>query len=223
MAFGPIMRLMVDGLQIELAPFSKDSMKEYVDPGMQQYSVIRYLGLSTANVVEDEEEWYERLRKDDDRLVWGIWVVASDGTRTIIGNTALNSIKRGHVLQATSGSVIFRTEYWGRGIASAAHKARTWYAFHHLGLHRVKSAVLQGNHGSLKALMRSGYTLVYTERNEQFVEGEMKHLDCLECINPRDPFWTQWWHGDRRTKEQRLARAKTEQVLAWAEENVTLP
>ena len=222
MAFGPVMRFTVDGLQIELAPFSKDLMKEFINPGMQQYSVIRYLGLSTANVIEDEEEWYERLRKDDERLSWGIWVVNDDGTRTIIGNTALNGIKHGHMLQATSGSLIFRTEYWGRGIASAAHKARTWYAFHHLGLHRVKSAVLQGNHGSLKALMRSGYTLVYTERNEQFIEGEMRHLDCLECINPRDPFWTQWWHGDRPASKHREARKQTLAVLEWAEKNVSM-
>lgn len=222
MAFGPIMQFEVDGLHIELAPFTKDSMKEFVNPGMQQYSVLRYLGLSTANTVEDEEEWYDKMRKDDKRLVWGIWVVDGD-TRTIIGNSALDAISRKHIHQATSGSMIFRTEYWGRGIASAAHKARTWYAFHYMGLHRIKSAVLQGNHGSLKALTRSGYTHVYTERNEMFVEGELRHLDCLECLNPREPFWSQWWHGDRPTKEQRLARAKTEQVLAWAEENVTLP
>ena len=207
MSFGPIMQFMVDGLLIELAPFSKDSMKEFVSPGMQQYSVLRYLGMTTANTLEDEEEWYDRLRKDKERLVWGIWVV--DGNeRIIIGNTALTEIERGHVLQATSGSMIFRTEYWGRGIASAAHKARTWYAFHYLGLHRIKSAVLHGNHASLKALTHSGYTLVYTERNEKFVEGSLTHLDRLECLNPREPFWSQWWHGDRPSKAQQVARAK---------------
>jgi ribosomal-protein-alanine N-acetyltransferase len=222
MAFGPIMQFEIDGLRIELAPFTKDSMKDFVDPGMQQYSVLRYLGLSTANTAEDEEEWYDKMRKDSERLVWGIWVVEGD-TRTIIGNTALNEITRKHIHQATSGSMIFRTEYWGRGIASAAHAARTWYAFHIMGLHRIKSAVLQANHGSRKALMKSGYTLVYTERNEAFVDGQLMNLDCLECLNPREPFWQQWWHGDRPTNAQRLARAKTEQVLNWAEENVTLP
>ena len=113
--------------------------------------------------------------------------------------------------------------YWGRGIASAIHKARTWYAFQHMGLHRIMSAVLQGNVGSRKALSRSGYELVYVERNEQFVDGKLCHLDCLECLNPLEPFWSQWWHGERPPKKLVEARRCTLDALEWAEKNVTLP
>ncbi len=222
MSFGPIMQFTVDGLQIELAPISKETLKDFVDPGMQQFSVMRYMGMESTYTLEDEEEWYDRIRKDTSRLLWGIWVI-ENGTRTIIGTTALNEITHKHIRQSTTGSMIFRTEYWGRGIASAAHKARTWYAFHHLGLHRLKSAVLIDNHGSRKALSRSGYTYVYTERNESFVEGKLMHLDCFECLNPREPFWQQWWHGDRPTAKHREARKLTEEVLSWAEAHVTLP
>ena len=221
MAFGPIMQFSAGDLRIELAPLSKEVLKEFISPGMQQASVTRYLGLSSANVLEDEEEWYEKIRKDKHSLVWGIWLISGE-RRTLIGNSALNEIKRDHIHQATSGSMIFRQEYWGKGIASAAHKARTWYAFQHLGLHRVMSAVIRGNGGSLKALSRSGYTLVYTERNEKFIDGSLRHLDCLECLNPLDPFWTQWWHGDRPSSQSRQARVLTREVLDWAEKNVTL-
>jgi RimJ/RimL family protein N-acetyltransferase len=118
--------------------------------------------------------------------------------------------------------MIFRKEYWGKGIASSIHKARTWFAFQHLGLHRVKSAVIQGNVGSLKALSRSGYSLVYVERNEQFINGQLRHLDCLECLNPSESFWNQWWHGDRPPKRALEARKCTQEALVWAEENVEL-
>lgn len=233
MAFGPIMRFTVGELRIELAPLTKESVTEFISlehgGGMQQHSVSRYIGLTSAPVDEDEQEWFEKVRAEKSSLVWGIWLLEDQGdsqTRTLIGNSALTGIDQdGHtrlVRQATSGSLIFRKEYWGKGIASAAHKARTWYAFQHLGLHRIKSAVIQANGGSRKALERSGYTLVYSERNEQFGDGQFHHLDCLECLNPADLFWNQWWHGDRPSKAAREARALTREALAWAETHVEL-
>lgn len=229
MAFGPIMRFMVGDLTIELAPLTRESMGEFIDlahgGGMQRHSVTRYLGRHNAPVPEDEYEWFDKARQEKDSLIWGIWVVKGS-ERTLIGNSSLNSIGEqgasGFIRQATSGSMIFRPEYWGKGIASSAHKARTWYAFQHLGLHRVMSAVIQGNGGSSKALQRSGYAYVYTERNEQYSDGELRHLDCFECLNPHDLFWRQWWHGDRPPAASLRARRLTREALAWAEANVTL-
>jgi len=229
MAFGPIMRLKVGEFNIELAPLTRESMSEFVNlthgGGMQRYSVTRYLGRQIAPVLEDETDWFDKVRKDATSIVWGIWVIDGDN-RTLIGNSSLNGIGEdghsGFIRQTTSGSMIFRPEYWGKGIASAAHKARTWYAFQHLGLHRIKSAVIQGNGGSSKALGRSGYTYVYTERNETFVDGELRHLDCFECLNPLDLFWKQWWHGDRPPQASLNARKLTLDTLKWAEENVEL-
>ena len=82
--------------------------------------------------------------------------------------------------------------------------------------------MLQPNGGSRKALERSGYTLVYTERNETFVNGALVHMDCLECLNPADWAWQQWWGGDRPTQKSMEARKRTEAALEWARENVEL-
>lgn len=233
MAFGPIMRFTVGEFRVELAPLTKEAMPEFVNlahgGGLQRRSVTRYMGMTAAPTVEDEQEWFDKTRAAKDTLIWGIWIVEGEGTqqtRTLIGNSALVDIDQGGhsklIRQATSGSMIFRPEFWGKGIASAAHKARTWYAFKHMGLHRIKSAVIQANGGSRKALERSGYTLVYTERNEQYGDGQFHHLDCLECLNPLDLFWSQWWHGDRPPQASRIARGLTRAILAWADENVEL-
>lgn len=224
MSFGPIMRFHVSDLLIELAPFTKDVMGEFISPGMNQHSINVFLARHTALTIEDELEHYDRVRKDATKIVWGIWLVKVDGLKELIGTTALDDINLNDALirQATSGSLIFRKEYWGKGIASAAHKARTWYAFQHLGLHRIMSAVTQGNVGSRTALGRSGYTLVYVERNTVFVNGSPRHQDNLECLNPNDPFWSQWWRGERPTKRSLEARKLTQDVLTWAEENVEL-
>lgn len=229
MAFGPIMRFSVGDLQIELAPLTKTSMSEFIGlehgGGMQQLGVRQYTGSHTAPVQEDEEAWFEKARTQKDSVIWGIWVV-NEGSRTCIGNSALTEIGKGGsplIRQATTGSMIFRKEFWGKGIASSAHKARTWYAFQQMGLHRLKSAVIQENVGSRKALSRSGYFFVYTERNEQFIDGALRHMDCLECVNPADVFWSQWWHGDRPPVRAREARNVTREALEWAEKFVELP
>jgi len=188
--------------------------------------------LDNAPVEEDELAWFEKTRQEKSSLTWGIWIVAPEGeeiegqSRLLIGNTTLFGIDmEGHtrlIRQASSGSMIFRPEYHGKGIASAAHKARTWFAFTQLGLHRIKSAVIQANGASLTALKKSGYTLVYTERNEQFSDGKFHHLDCLENLNPLPMFWRQWWNQDRPSRAALEARDLTRSALEWASQNVKL-
>jgi RimJ/RimL family protein N-acetyltransferase len=220
MAFGPKMSLSIGELTIEMAPLTKEVMGEFV-AGMQQYSVNKYLGHHWAPTLEDELEWFDKTRAAKDSLVWGIWVVKGD-ERILIGNTALTDIEKKHIHQATSGSMIFRKEYWGKGIASHIHKARTWYAFQHLGLHRVRSAVAHGNIASLKALEKSGYNRVYVERNTQYIDGELRHQDNLECLNSLDSFWADWWHSERPTAQALAARNLTREALKWAKDNVNL-
>lgn len=223
MAFGPIMKFQAKELELELAPFTREDVAAFVAPGFQQHSVTRYLHRhAQAFVLEDEQEWYDKVRADKDRLIWGIWVI-ENGKRTLIGNSAINDIQRYQVSQGTTGVVITDKAYWGKGIASHIHMARTWFAFQHLGLTRLKSAVIQGNDASLRALLRSGYAHVYTERNEQFSDGQLRHLDCLECINPADDTWKTWWGESKPSKDSLAARERTRAAMAWAADHVTLP
>jgi RimJ/RimL family protein N-acetyltransferase len=221
MAFGPIMQLKAGDLSLELAPLAKADMGEFVAPGMQRASITKYLGRHVAPVLEDELEWFERTRTEKDSLIWGIYVVG-DKKRQLIGNTGLSGITSDRIIQATSGSMIFRKEFWGKGIASHIHKARTWYAFKYLGHTRVMSAVIHGNVASLKALEKTGYSLVYVERNTVFIDGRLSHQDNLECLNPSPEAWKLWWGSDRPTSSARRARQKTLEALTWAEQNVTL-
>lgn len=228
MAFGPIMRFKVDELDIEMAPLTRESVSEFVDikhgGGMQRHSVTRYLGRRFAPVLEDEYEWFDKVRVAEDKILWGIWV-SEAGVRTLIGCSDLEGVGKGdasYIRKAESGSVIFRPEYWNKGIGSAAHKARTWYAFQQLGLHCIKSTTVKGNRGSSKALTRSGYMYLHTERNDHFVDGEMHHLRHYECINPYDTFWSQWWGNEEPSQAAIDARQLTREAMSWAERSVEL-
>lgn len=220
MAFGPIIRLINDtNVQIEMAPFTREEVVKFAD-GFSRLSVTQYLSHTQAQTAETEQAWYDGLIQDTSRIVWGIWV--REAERKLIGNFALTTIEREVLAQATNGIMIFDKSYWGKGIASAVHRASLLYAFRELGLVRVKSAVLHGNQGSLRAMTKSGFTVVYTERNTHFRGGKPRHQDNLECLNPDDWAWRLWWGTDRPTRKSVEARAKTLEALQWAEENVEL-
>jgi hypothetical protein len=62
-------------LTIELAPFTKDEAQSFIkDGGMQLHSVTRYMGVRQAFTAEDEEYWYDQIRKRTDGYTWGIWL-----------------------------------------------------------------------------------------------------------------------------------------------------
>ena len=221
MAFGPIMQMKVGELDIELAPLNRDVMGEFVSPGMQHFSVTRYLGRRTAPVLEDEHEWFDDVRARKDSLLWGIW--DATGERTLIGTVSLNQIGNDYLLQSSNGLQIFRPDYWGKGIASCVHKALAWYAFEQLGLYRVRSAAYQPNIGSRKSLENAGFRVIQIERNVEFIDGALRHMDNFECLNPAPAFWRRWWGSDRPSKSAIEARTRTIATLEWATQNVTLP
>lgn len=220
MSFGPIIKLKTSaGMQLELAPFSREEVVQFAD-AFSHASITQFLSVGTAQTVETEQSWYDGLIVDKNRLVWGIWVTEKE--RKLIGNFAFIDINRSVLAQATNGIAITDKTQWGKGVATAVHRAALRYAFKELGLVRVKSAVLHGNGASLRAMEKSGFTVVYTERNTHFRDGAPRHQDNLECLNPDDWAWRLWWGDDRPTRKSVEARALTLAALEWAEENVEL-
>ena len=98
MSFGPVMRFEVGRLTIELAPIDKNSVAEFVIEGrLQHHSVSKYLGRLNAPVLEDEQEWFDKVRTDKACITWGIWDVT--GERTLIGTSSLNGLEGEHMRQ----------------------------------------------------------------------------------------------------------------------------
>lgn len=222
MSFGPIMRLRAGELHIELAPLSRNDMPRYIENGgMQSHTVTQFLGRRTAPVLEDEHEWFDKTRTDKNVVMWGIWVNGKGG-RTLIGSSSLHNIDDWNLRICVSGSVIFEPSYWGKGIGSHCHKARTWYGFRQLRLDAIRSSALLCNERSWRALVGSGYAQVGIVRNSRFVNGRFEHELNLECINPDPHVWRQWWHGDRVPAVFQQARKNTQAALEWADAHVQL-
>ena len=215
---GPIMRFRTnEGVELQMAPISIDELPIFVsEQAMHSHAASRYLGRGGAPCLEDEVEWFHHMRKDPDSIYWGVYALEDSGW-VLLGGTSLGSISTCIFKQAVSGIMLFRQDYWGRGIASTCHRARTMYAFNELGLVSVRSAVYRPNVGSAKAIRKIGYVNVGIERNRGMTSGRRLHLDNYELINPYDWAWKAWWGSDRIPAAFQDARTRTLEALDWAE------
>lgn len=65
-------------------------------------------------------------------------------------------------------------------------------------------------------------TNVCIDRNAVFVDGQLRHHDNLECLNPSEKAWKLWWGSDRPTASALRARVVAKDAMAWASAKVTL-
>lgn len=222
--FGPIMRFTTrTGLEVELAPLASSDMPQFVvSGGMQSEIVTRFLGRQTAPTIEDEVEFFDKVRKDSTCVSWGIYAIV-DGVRTLIGTSALHGIDSKEYDPfkiATSGFMIFRPEFWGKGIAGAAHCARTMFAFDLLGIVVIRSSVTIGNDASLRALQSVGYVIHHTDRKPGLNNGTPRVNNELWCVNPDKYTWNYFWRDARLADEWYEARKRSGLALRWAHDNV---
>jgi RimJ/RimL family protein N-acetyltransferase len=230
--FGPIMEFPVGDLVVRMAPLKRSDMPEFVkNGGMQRYSVSKYLAVNFAPVEEDEYEWFDKVRADKTSRAWGVYVrpeqSGEDGAELpeweLVGTSALHDIASPYGLAtAVSGFQIFKPEYWNRGIASRCHMARAMYGFDMLNLTAIRSAVMEGNEASYKALQKLGYVHVHSDRNESFRDGQWLHKHNFLLVNPAQDAWRNWWHGEESPPNFRGARTRALDALEWAHGNVTL-
>jgi RimJ/RimL family protein N-acetyltransferase len=226
--FGPVMRFNTEsGLVIELRPMCSEDMPEFIkNNGLQSYQVIIYLGRINAPVIEDEKDWFDVARKNKSDMLWGIYVCHPDGSREIIGSTGLHGIDELYekrYLSATTGIVIFNRDYWGKGIASVCHKARTMYAFDMLGLVILRSGVIVQNEASRRAVESVGYAVQGRGLVQGCIKGNPREDYELHCINPCPYDWNYFWHGRKPSKSFRDARMHAQAAIDWGRENVELP
>lgn len=219
MGFGPRMQFAVGDLNILMRPFKAEDAERFLI-GMQSQGVIETLGLYTGQSFEDEQEFLERTRKDENAVIWAVCLVQEEYPDGLaIGTTSLD-IKRQRQI-ASTGSVIFDRQWWGMGIATHCHKARTAFAFQQLGLLALESGFIQGNGGSYKALYRSGYEATGGfELRVKCIRGVWQPIVHLLCVNPIPGVWEYTWGGMAVREEFLAARERTLEALAWANSKV---
>lgn len=118
-----------------------------------------------------EEEWYEKLGKDDKNIV--LCVETKDGKP--IGGMGIHSIDWLN-RTATTGAILGEKEYWGQGFGTDAKLVLLDYAFNVLNLRKIHSNVIGYNERSLRYSLRCGYKEEGRLRQEKYRNGEYHDL-----------------------------------------------
>lgn len=187
-------------------------------PMMSDPAVQAYLGRQTGQTIRDEEEFFDRMRTDKDSYLWVIEVTLEGAGAETIGCTSLHT-RMGN--RFGSGYVCGRPEYWNRGIASATHRLRTWYAFCERGAYAIDSSYADANEFSGRALRGVGY-LEVGRRPRSFLRGGRWHDEVLlSCYNPAATGIL--WPEEGVPAAVREALPRTESALESARQLLALP
>ena len=177
------MKVVTEKVVVVLRPFSKDEVAKFV-PYFNSMAVHKYTMGMFAQTIENEHEWYEKNRQDKTSATWAI---VTEGESEPVGITSLHHLDD-YFGACSSGIIIFKREWWGKGVASASHLARTMCAADYLGRIVINSQVRSENLGSKRALERIGYTVWGTDPITIQRGGKWLATDSLK-----------WFHPERKT------------------------
>lgn len=130
--------------------------------------------------VESCRQFIESMNADPAHHLFGIFLVETDEH---IGNLKIGFINP-HYGTAQLGLFIGNTHAWGKGYATEAIRLATRHAFADLKLWRLEAGCYSENLASLKAFMKSGYTVEGVFRKSAVLDG--KRQDCFKLGILRD-------------------------------------
>lgn len=146
----------LEGSRIYLRPLDRnDATVEYAnwlnDPEVNRYLEARH----TTHTVVSCIDFIESTNRDAQSHLFGVFLKE---TSEHIGNSKLGFINSRY-LTGQLGFFIGRRDYWGRGYAQEIIKTMTCYGLHSLGLQRIEAGCHEENLASMRAFIRSGYTV----------------------------------------------------------------
>lgn len=162
-----------------LRPFRMEEMI-IVANGFSDLEVTVNTRVLFGQTKEGEQDWYERVRKEKDSVIWAIVPHIKQGiNHTPIGVTGI------HDIDSTSGScttgiIIWDKSYWNKGVAYHSHLARTLFAADYLNRATIRTWVRAHNESSLKAVQKVGYNVVGIEPRTAFRQG--RYIDSLSLV-----------------------------------------
>ena len=161
--------------------------------GINDPEVNKFLNSQGPISMVAEETWFNNLQE---RIAAGtdvVFAITVDGK--LVGNMGLHGINY-RDRTATTGSVIFDKELWGKGIAPEAKMLVLHYAFNNLNLRKINSVVFVPNRQSARAILKCGYKVEGLRRQQNFVAGE--YVDEIVFGLLKDE-WLPIWEEFRET------------------------
>jgi ribosomal-protein-alanine N-acetyltransferase len=172
----------LNSVDIHLKSLSlEDSFQSYFEWFSDQ-DVMRFLEVRfnpPASIFE-LENFVTSINESEHSIMAGIFL---NNTNDHIGNVKIGSIDKNHST-ANIGYLIGERSAWGKGYASQAIRLVVGYAFSDLNLIKVTAGCSQGNEGSLKALLKAGFTQEGFLASQLIMDGQRRGVYQMGIINP---------------------------------------
>lgn len=143
-----------EGSQVRLVPIEASRHLEGALRWLNDPEVTRWLLIGDLPITRlAEEDFLDRMSRGTDTDVL-LAIETLDGEH--LGFSGLHRIEWRHGV-AVTGTVLGRTDLWGRGHGTEAARLRASYAFEVLGLRLLMSEPMDGNVASIRMLQKAGY------------------------------------------------------------------
>jgi len=164
---------MIYGERIRLRAIKRADLPLFVD-WLNDPEVIQGLMLYHPFSIEDEEAWFDEMRKkplEERPLV--IEILTEEGWEAI-GNCGIFKINW-RIRQTEFGIVIGAKKYWDKGYGTEALRLITRHGFDTLNLNRIFLRVYENNPRAIRAYEKVGFVHEGRLRQGEFQNG--KYID----------------------------------------------
>jgi RimJ/RimL family protein N-acetyltransferase len=161
---------MIYGERIRLRAITRDDLPHFVewlnDPEVTQ-GLMHYLPFS----MEDEETWYESMRKGPKEEHPLMIDICSEEGWEPIGDCGLFGIDW-RIRQAEFGIVIGAKQHWDKGYGTEALELMIQHGFHTLNLNRISLRVYENNPRAIRSYEKAGLSIEGRLRQGHYDDGQ---------------------------------------------------
>ncbi|HRX03961.1 MAG TPA: GNAT family protein [Anaerolineae bacterium] len=169
--------MILQGHQVRLRAIERDDLPLAVQY-LNDPDVLTYFGQLAPFTLQDEEEWYERMRHDNNVVNFAIEV---DGR--YVGGCGLINLDHVH-RRAEIGIFVGDKTYWGRGIGSEAMRLVIDYGFDYLNLHRIYLRVFAENARAIHVYEGLGFQHEGRLRDAEWRHGRWLDMLYMSVLEP---------------------------------------
>lgn len=149
----------------------------FSDEAIMRFLEVRY---NPPKSLFELASFVASVNESEDSVLAGIFL---NSTLAHIGNIKIGSINKIHA-SADIGYLLGDRSAWGKGYATQAIKLIVDYAFSDLALLKITAGCIQGNEGSKKALIKSGFLQEGLLLQQLVVDDQRRDVYQMGILNP---------------------------------------
>lgn len=182
------------GTRVFLSPVEKGDLPCY-QKAMNDEIIANLLQGHDPTTLEDEQAWYERVSKKQERD--RVCTIVLKGTQEPIGVIGLHNINWVD-RTASTGAFIGREDLLGKGLGTEAKMLMLKYAFLERNLRMIISRVYAFNGRSIRYSEKCGYKQIAVYPDFVFREG--KYHDLVHLMVTREMWEPLWIEFEKEMK-----------------------